>query len=84
MKRKSVTYLNELKNDVCSALEAIYETGSDIDVAAYNLSQISTHDLVTDVEGTKFLYDSLNQNHLKMAKLLKEFRKARALYLEFF
>lgn len=84
MRRKSVTYLNQLRKDVSQVVDEIIETGFDIHAAAEDLIGLQVHDLVTNDETWKAQYNDLNQAHLKMAKLLKQFRNARESYLEFF
>jgi uncharacterized protein (UPF0335 family) len=84
VKRKSVTYLNELKNDVQETLDEIRELATDINSAGYDLALISPHDLKTNDEDCKDLYTDLKNKNYQMSKLLKEFMKRRALYLEFF
>jgi hypothetical protein len=84
VKRKSVTFLNQLKLDVQETLDEIRELAIDIDSAGYDLAIINPHDLKTKDEDCKDLYIDLKNKNYRMSKLLKEFMKRRALYLEFF
>jgi hypothetical protein len=79
-----VTYLNQLKTDLEVTQTELFETSVDIGEAGSNLYDMPVHSLVTGFDESKALYDHLNTNHLKMAKLLKLFRLQRAEYMKFF
>jgi hypothetical protein len=82
--RKSVTFLNRLRLDVDTIQMEMDETGTDIQNAAGDLSHFPVHELKTNDVVFKETFDELVQAHKEMGKLLKEFRIARANYLEFF
>lgn len=84
MKRKSVTVLNNLRKDIESLIEEMTETARDLQHSAEDIGTLPVHDLVTHDLDWKANYDDLNKSHLHMAKLLKRFRKARAMYIDFF
>ena len=84
MKRKSVTYLNQLKHDLETTLEEIRDLTFDIEEAGDHMADINVHDLVLDVKGTRYLYEDLNGKHLKLSKMLKLLRLQREEYCKFF
>jgi hypothetical protein len=82
--RKTVTYLNQLRNDVDTLQIEIDEAGCSIEEASEKLSKFPVHDLVTNDYEFKQAFDQLVFDHKEMAKLIKSFRIARDNYLEFF
>ena len=79
-----MTYLNQLRRDVQDVLDDIQQTGVDLDSACYDLSQIHPHDVETDDDRVKVLYDNVQDTHKKLFNLLIQFKQARDLYLSFF
>ena len=79
-----MTYLNQLRRDVQDVLDDIQQTGVDLDSACYDLSQIHPHDVKTDDDRVKVLYDNVQDTHKKLFNLLIQFKQARDKYLEFF
>ena len=84
MKRKSVTYLNELRRDVDNVLSEIYEIGIDIEAAAGTLARRPASDLQSNDDDCKDEFNSLVASHKELGKQLKAFRKVRMAYLDFF
>lgn len=85
MKRKSVTYLNQLKADVDQAKWDISQAGTDLGDLANDLDLLfSTHDLVTNNQDMKDHFLALSDKHKELGSLIKKFMKARDLYLDFF
>ena len=79
-----MTYLNQLRRDVQDVLDDIQQTGVDLDSACYDLSQIHPHDVKTDDDRVKVLYDNVQDTHKKLFNLLIQFKQARDKYREFF
>jgi hypothetical protein len=83
-KRRTSSYLNQLRQDVYEIQMEIHEIGYDIEGAAQKLSCLTPHDLVTSDADFKEAFDTLVSAHKEMGNLLTSFRKARSNYLEFF
>lgn len=83
-KRKTVSYLNQLRRDVRDSLEAVTIAATEVDSAAYDLSCIDPHDIVTNDAEVKELYDVTLDCVKELNAQLKTFKAARDLYMEFF
>jgi hypothetical protein len=84
VKRKSVTYLNQLRVDVQDVLDEISEIGFDIEAAASNLALQPVSNLTSPDDCMKETFNELALRHRDMGKLLVSFRKVRSEYLDFF
>jgi hypothetical protein len=84
MPRKTVSFLNQLRQDVYNTQHQIDEAGVDLEQAGSEVASFPVHDLVTNDYEFKQAFNQLVFAHTEMAKLIKSFRIARDKYLEFF
>lgn len=82
--RKTASYLNQLRRDVKDVLEAVTIAACDVDASAYDLSCIVPHDVVTDDETVKELYENLNDGINELKSQVDSFKAARDKYVSFF
>jgi hypothetical protein len=84
MPRKTASYLNGLRTDLQDVLNDLNLLADDLQASCLDLSDIVPHDVKTDDETVKELFNRVTFFHLELGRKLKAFRSARNKYLEFF
>ena len=84
IKRKTVTYLNQLTQDVNEKQMSLGDAGDRLDGATFDLSNLDIDTIRTDVDHVKRLYDSCNECRVEVNRALVAFKNACDKYKEFF
>jgi hypothetical protein len=82
--RKTASYLNGLRTDLQNVLDDLNILADDLQSSCLDLSEIHPHDVKTNDEIVKDLFDNLTEDYKTLGQKLKAFRTARDKYLEFF